>query len=117
MINAEESRPKQQEDQVTVIWISAVAGTTVALVALVILVAYLWVEVSGQGPLPPAPQRLGDRVGRVLRTLIAPTRGPAPLTPREPDPLENFAWVDRRQRLASIPIDAAMDMVARGQTP
>ncbi|HEY1588264.1 MAG TPA: hypothetical protein VGG00_00925 [Rhodanobacter sp.] len=86
-------------------WIAAIlAGSLTGIVLLMYLLAHTWLR-STEAPLrmsPPAP-RLQNKPAADLATERA----------RELAMLDGYAWVSRDTGIARIPIDRAMDILAR----
>lgn len=89
-------------------WIAAIlaAGLT-AIVLLMYLLAHTWLRTTEPplGTQPPEPRLQGH-----------PAAGLVAERAREQALLDSYAWVDRDAGIARIPVDRAMDIVARSSS-
>jgi hypothetical protein len=89
-------------------WIAAILATSLVAVVLVMyLLAHTWLQTNEppHGAVPPPPRLQADPA-----TDLAAERA------REQAQLDGYAWVDRDAGIARIPVDRAMDILARSSS-
>jgi len=70
-----------------------------------------------EGP-PPAPAEVGQaKIGIVEQQLFERARTGPEWKAEQLRRLDGWGWVDRREGLARIPVDRAMDLVVQGERP
>jgi hypothetical protein len=107
---------RSEEDRISTPRILAVGiGSLVAFVlSSWIVLVYFRHEMSAATP-PPIPQEIGrSKIGMVEQQLFESARRGASDREVRLERLRSFGWVDRGQGVAHIPIDQAMDLVAKG---
>jgi hypothetical protein len=87
-------------------WVAAIlAGSLAGIVLLMYVLAHTWLRTTSP-PIeaaPPSPRLQANPAA----DLAAERR-------REEGMLEGYAWVDRKQGIARIPVQRAMEILARG---
>jgi hypothetical protein len=91
--------------------VGAVAAFGVLVVVAGIGTWFLVKDWADTGPLPKPPARPLPIVGPVLQ--LSPTRDLAALRAREDKLLQGTEWIDRDKGLARIPIEKAMELLAK----
>jgi cytochrome b561 len=89
-------------------WIAAIlAASLAAIVLLMYLLAHTWLQTTEPPPgaIPPEPRLQND-----------PASDLAAERSREQAQLDGYAWVDRDAGIARIPVDRAMDILARSSS-
>jgi hypothetical protein len=89
-------------------WVAAVlAASLTAIVLLMYLLAHTWLQTTEPplGAMPPEP-----------RLQSHPVADLAAERAREQAMLDGYAWVDRDAGIARIPVDRAMDILARSSS-
>lgn len=89
-------------------WVAAIlAASLTAIVLLMYLLAHTWLQTTEPplGAIPPQPRLQSD-----------PAANLAAERAREQALLDGYAWVDRQAGIARIPVDRAMDILARSSS-
>lgn len=87
-------------------WVAAIlAGSLAGIVLLMYVLAHTWLRTTSPpiGSVPPSPRLQANPAG----DLATERR-------REEDMLAGYAWVDRKRGIARIPVQRAMEILARG---
>ena len=87
-------------------WVAAIlAGSLAGIVLLMYVLAHTWLRTTSplMGAVPPQPRLEANPAA----DLAAERR-------REEGMLEGYAWVDRERGVARIPVQRAMEVLARG---
>jgi hypothetical protein len=111
----DEFEPKVEEDAVSrgAFWGTGAVAVVVIIVSTLVAGGLFHRWARGRTPLysappPAAPQQLGI----VEQTLILDTRRGLDENARQRESLRHYGWVDAEHRVAKLPIDRAMDLVA-----
>jgi hypothetical protein len=107
---------RSEEDRISTprILTVGVGSLVVFLLSSWIVVAYFRHEMSVASP-PPIPKEIGrSKLGMVEQQLFESARRGARDREVRLERLRSFGWVDHGQGVAHIPIDEAMDLVAKG---
>lgn len=110
---------RSEEDRISTARILVVGVASLAIFFLAGLAAasYLQVRQGERGPLPIPPEVGLSKIGMVEQQLYdLSVRGERDRAARL-ERLRAFGWVDRAGGVAHIPIDRAMELVARGVRP
>ena len=89
-------------------WIAAIlAGSLAAIMLAMYPLAHTWLQTTQppHGAIPPQPRLQAD-----------PAADLAAQRAREQAQLDGYAWVDRDAGIARIPVDRAMDILARSSS-
>lgn len=116
MSNTEEHTLHQEPDRIAWRTLAKIA-TIAALVIAAALVSSSAMLVAERGALRPhserRPTHAPRQIGMVNQAPIDSERYGLRLRERQRERLANFGWVDRDAGIAHIPIELAMDLVAR----
>lgn len=107
---------RSEEDRISTptIVIVGVASLVVFFLAGLASSSYLQVRQGERGPLPLPPEVGKSKIGMVEQQLFElSVRGERDRAARL-ERLRSYGWVDRPGGVAHIPIDRAMDLVAKG---
>jgi hypothetical protein len=110
---------RSEEDRISTptIVIVGVASLVVFFLAGLAASSYLQVRQGERGPLPIPPEVGRSKIGMVEQQMFdLSVRGERDRAARL-ERLRSYGWVDRAGGVAHIPIDRAMDLVARGVRP
>jgi hypothetical protein len=109
--------PRQELDFLPAQAVWATSLISVIIVVVAIAVANGLLHAFGRGA-PEArheapPREAPAQIGLIEETLFANTRRGIDARDRDEGELQRFGWVDRQHGIAQIPIDRAIDLVAR----
>ena len=109
---------RQEEDRIRarpwgVVYVAALVMTSIAMVVAGLLLHASGGEVRGR----TAPGVAPAQIDIVEQTLIGDTQRGLDVRGQQRRNIERWAWTDRDAGLARIPIETAMDLVARGAAP
>jgi hypothetical protein len=110
---------RSEEDRISTptIVIVGVASLVVFFLAGLAASSYLQVRQGERGPLPIPPEAGQSKIGMVEQQLFElSVRGERDRATRL-ERLRSYGWVDRAGGVAHIPIDQAMELVAKGVRP
>jgi hypothetical protein len=110
---------RSEEDRISTptIAIVGVASLVIFFLAGLAATSYLQVRQGERGPLPIPPEAGRSKIGMVEQQMFElSVRGERDRAARL-ERLRSFGWVDRAGGVAHIPIDRAMDLVAKGVRP
>jgi hypothetical protein len=110
---------RSEEDRIStpMIVIVGVASLVVFFLAGLAASSYLQVRQGERGPLPIPPEVGRSKIGVVEQQLFElSVRGERDRAARL-EKLRSYGWVDRAGGVAHIPIERAMDLVAKGVRP
>jgi hypothetical protein len=112
----------QEEDDVPRWKVLAALAVVMIVSAVLVLWARALVEARAAALRPSGvfpEQWLGPRhlVARVREDLFTERRPDRTVLARQRRELGSYGWVDPARGLVRIPIDAAIDLIARGETP
>jgi hypothetical protein len=108
------ARSEEDRIQTGTIILVGVASLVVFFLASAAAVSYLNVRQGERPPLPIPPEVARSKVGMVeLQQFEVAVRGERDRTVRR-QRLESFGWVDRGAGIVHVPIEHAMDLVAKG---
>jgi len=110
---------RSEEDRIStarIAWVG-VASLVVFFLAGLAASSYLQVRQGERGPLPLPAEAGRSKIGMVEQQLLElSVRGERDRDARR-ERLRSYGWVDRAAGVAHIPIDRAMDLVAKGIRP
>lgn len=107
-------RSEEDRIQTGTIVLVGVASLVVFFLASAAAVSYLNVRQGERPPLPLPPEVARSKVGMVeLQQFEVAMRGERDRGARR-QRLESFGWVDRGAGIVHVPIEHAMDLVAKG---
>ena len=110
---------RSEEDRISapkILWVG-LGSLVVFFLAGLAAASYLQVRQGERGPLPLPPEVGRSKIGMVEQQLFdLSVRGERDRAVRV-ERLRSYGWVDRAAGVAHIPIDRAMDLVARGVRP
>lgn len=106
---------QQERDRVARRRLLVVFFAALAIGTIAVLSARWLLHAFSEGPLGPArpPPHAPAQIATVEQTLVRDTARGLVLREKQRAALEQWAWVDRDAGVAQIPIDVAMDLVAR----
>lgn len=110
---------RSEEDRISTgkILFVGIASLVIFFLASAGAVAWLRVRQGERPPLPIPPETAGSKVGMVERQMFDQAfRGERDRIVRA-ERLRTFGWVDRRAGVVHMPIDHAMELVAKGVRP
>ena len=107
-------RSEEDRIQTGTIVLVGIASLVVFFLASAAAVSYLNVRQGERPPLPIPPEVARSKVGMVeLQQFEVAVRGERDRAVRR-QRLESFGWVDRGAGIVHVPIEHAMDLVAKG---
>ena len=119
--HAHSGHPPAEADRVDTWRVAAVGvGSLVLfLVASVVTVHWMYQRQAVLNPSHPAiPAEAGQRkIGILEQQLFENSNNAQVLRQRQLERLGRYGWVDRDKGLVHVPIEQAMDLVARGERP
>lgn len=110
---------RSEEDRISTpkILVVGIAALLLFFVASVVTAMYLRMRQGERGPLPIPPELGKSKIGMVEQQLFdVALRGELDRGARL-ERLGSYGWIDRSAGVAHIPIDRAMDLVAKGVRP